>query len=639
MSHGGNARRSELLEVARILSVRAAGELQHADLRVDDARALLQLWFLLFHDVLGLSVQDLQTEVGRFARSMRGWAWVDVVKVLKALDNALLHLEGDITCYTSFKHSYSQFVKPTTTDGRQPLWLPSALMSTLFLGVKDQDPFAVRRGHQVLQFPLRGDIITDRAREELAQDGITRFVECEARLQNHCLPDDTAWNPFFQIYLGEWDPWQDLVCRISSGSALVNGRGTRRWWEKWSRLDIANREYIEWFAGKVFPVSSDRCADDTAKFFQVPKSSDALRGISIEPAGLAYLQQGLMRSLRRYIRMHPYLHRRFDPLHPELSADLAKEGSLTGKFATIDLSEASDSVMLEYLERVACETDFLEAILLARSPYIAIGDERRLPLVKYGGMGNALTFSIESLVFASLIEQGIRDVRGSVPRSRYRVYGDDLVVEEEYYTPVCERLTTAGFIVNASKSFSSASGSPFRESCGGEYFKGVDVKPVRVPRKQFRRISRHMPAESIQGYIELANSSFGVLPTVRWAIITQLFEALPQHLWPRFSRDGSVGLRSDQPTNFRLVRKELGPASKKARDWQYSTKVLYGDIRAKTDVADLPDEVRYEHCLLGLAGRDCNDTPLTIDEQLALQAQCDSAAHLGDSWGVTCYYE
>lgn len=638
MSIEGSARRSQLLEVARRGAVRMTEELRSANLRVDDARALLCLWILTFHDVLGLSVQDLQAEVGRFARSMRGWAWVDVVKALKAVDNALLHLDGDIASYTSFKRSYSLYVKPTTTDCGQ-LMLPAALMSTLFLGVKDQDPNAIKRGHQVLQFPLRGDIITEEARQELSKVGIQRFKECEERLRNHILPDDTAWNPFFQDNLRGWDPWSELVCRISDGSALVNGRGTRRWWEKWQCLDLPEREYIEYYAGKVFPASSTKCASRTAKFFQVPKTSDALRGITIEPAGLAYLQQGLMKSLRKYIREHPVLHKRFDPLHPEYSARLAKVGSVTGAYATIDLSEASDSVMLEYLERVADETDFLEAILLARSSYITFDGHEAVELVKYGGMGNAITFTIESLVFASLIEQGIRDVRGSVPKSRYRVYGDDLIVEDRYYDPVCERLVSAGFIVNDTKSFSTHSGTPFREACGGEFFKGVDVKPVRVARKQFRAISSSMPAESIQGYIELANSAFGVLPTVRWAIVTQLLTVLPERARPIFSTDGSKGIRSDQATNFHLQRKKLSERSRPMRDWHYTTRVFHGDSRGSHDKVNVPDEILYEHALLHLQSRSDEDTPLTIDEQLALQAQSEAAAHRGDSWVVTSYYE
>lgn len=637
MSVSGNARRSRLLEVAQQLAVRMIAELQSTDLRAYDAHALLTLWFLAVTDVLGLTVQDLQTEVGRFVRSVRGWAWVDVVKVLKSIDNALLHLDAPTDSYTSFKRWCAQQCVTTTTEtGR--LDLPGSLVSTMFSGIKDRDAHAIKCAHQFFQFPLRGDILTDEARKRLESEGIAKFLECEQRLADVELPADTAWNPFFQKYLGGWDPYDNLVCRISSGSARVNGRSSRRWWEKWCALGCADADYIEYFAGKIFPASSAKCSASVARYFQVPKSSDALRGISIEPAGLAFLQQGLMLSLRRYIRGNAYLHRRFDPMRPELSASLARTGSIDGSFATIDLSDASDSVTLDYLERVAAETDFLEVITMARSKAIELPDGQVISLRKYGGMGNALTFTIESLVFASLIEQGIRDVRGSIPKSRYRVYGDDLVVEEQYFAPVCARLTSAGFRVNTSKSFSAASGSPFREACGGEYFLGVDVKPVRVPRKQFRRIDRRMTADAIQGYIDLANSCYGVLPSVRWAIIAQLRDSLPQHLWPIFTTDGSEGFRSDTATNYHLEVTDLPDSHPARRYLQYTSMCKFGSAKPVLEKCAVDEDVLYEHALLSLAGRDVDDQPLTIAQQLALQSHSETAAHIGDTWGVVRRY-
>lgn len=637
MSMSGNARRSKLLEVAEQVARRAMAGLKSADLRADDAHALLTLWFLAVTDVLGLTVQELQAEGGRFACSMRGWSWMDVVKVLKKLDGALTHLDAPTDSYTSFKRWCSQQCEATTVDA-DSLRLPAKLVRSMFLGIKDQDPDAFRRTHQVFQFPLRADIITAEARNGLKQAGVDKFRDCESRLASIVLSDDTACNPFFWDYVSGWDPYADLICRISSGSALVNGRGTKKWWEKWNALGTAEAPYIEYFAGKVFPASSAQCDASTAEFFQVPKSSDSLRGITIEPAGKAFLQQGFMKSLRRYIGDHPYLRRRLDFKHPEKSAALARQGSIDGSYATIDLSDASDSVMLDYLERVACETDFLEAIIMARSDRIRLPDGEIIPLVKYGGMGNALTFTIESLVFASLIEEGIRDVRGSVPKSRYRVYGDDLVVEDRYYESVCARLTSTGFIVNQSKSFSTSSGSPFREACGGEYFLGYDVKPVRVPRKEFRKIDRRMPAEAIQGYIEIANSASGVLPSVRWAIITQLMKALPQHLWPVFTTDGSEGLMSPCATNYHLKVSELSPEAKARRDWQYTHVLTHGAIRAKNMSVTVDEYVRYEHALLLLRARDLTDEPLTVAELIELQEQSRPVAHLGDTWGVVKRY-
>jgi len=60
-----------------------------------------------------------------------------------------------------------------------------------------------------------------------------------------------------------------------------------------------------------------------------------------------------------------------------------------------------------------------------------------------------------------------------------RVYGDDIIVPVDTLVHVIRYLEAFGLKVNTDKTFGTGK---FRESCGGDYYDGVDVTPVRVRR-------------------------------------------------------------------------------------------------------------------------------------------------------------
>jgi hypothetical protein len=102
-------------------------------------------------------------------------------------------------------------------------------------------------------------------------------------------------------------------------------------------------------------------------------------------------------------------------------------------------------------------------------------------------MGSALCFPVEAMVFLTTVYCGIekalnrRVTRSDViaMRGKVRVYGDDIIVPSDYVHQVIGSLELFGFKVNTNKSFWNGK---FRESCGGDYYAGVDVTPVRVRR-------------------------------------------------------------------------------------------------------------------------------------------------------------
>lgn len=647
MSKSGSKSSDTLERVVGQYARRTAQAMRLDGCSFESCCTLLTLWFLCGHDVLSLDFQAFQAELGRLAKSLHGFTWKEFVTVLKAYDEFLLNSEYTFTgTKHDFKHRVGEISK--SAGGSKAFYLPTGIVERMFLSIKDHDAQGFKDAHQFLVFPTRPDVLLKEARSVLVDDLVTRFEQCESRIAS--LPIEPDVYDFFPRYLSGWDPYADFIPRISDGSAQCDEANSNFWYDKWVSLK-ADRDiqYLEYQVGYDFTRSStDTLNANISQFFAVPKDSTKLRGITIEPAVKAYVQQGFMLSLRRYIRSHPYLSRRIDFERPDLSARMAQIGSKSGLFSTIDLSDASDSIRWEtvkaFVDNGSNEPSngLLEALTIARTENVRLPDGSVLWLEKFGGMGNALTFTIECLVFCCIVEQGIRDVGGSVSKSRYRVYGDDIVVESRYYTAVCNALDRHGFRVNSLKSFDTTRTS-FKEACGGEYFNGVDVKPIRLPRtsggfptfegirvKSGNNITYR--ADWVTCYIDIANACYKRLPSVRLYIIHELFRVLPVNLRPVFTLDGSCGLISDEPSNFHLVRKQVRDKSRFA-SWQYTTCLVHGSIRASKDHVAIPEDAQYEYKLNLLAlrhGSQESDYPLEINEPIDLTAR-----HRGTSWVST----
>lgn len=217
----------------------------------------------------------------------------------------------------------------------------------------------------------------------------------------------------------------------------------------------------------------------------VPKTSTSLRTITVEPLLLQYLQQGLNRHLREEITRCSVLSRCLKLTDQSENQKLALEGSLTGEWATIDLSSASDLLSTDVVKLVFQHRPaFLEQAMSCRSSFVEYG-KRRVRLRKFAGMGNALTFPVQSTCFATLCIAAVHDALGLKPTmetcrriaSELRVYGDDIIVPTKFYTSVETWISSFSLIVNRRKTFAEGY---FRESCGVDAYKGHDVTPTYV---------------------------------------------------------------------------------------------------------------------------------------------------------------
>jgi hypothetical protein len=198
----------------------------------------------------------------------------------------------------------------------------------------------------------------------------------------------------------------------------------------------------------------------------VPKTAVTHRTIAIEPLVNVYAQLGIGRLMRRKLWQKCGLD--LDDQIP--NQEMAKRGSIDGSLATIDLSSASDTVAREVV-RFLLPHEWFERLDLVRSK-VGYLDGKWLRYEKFSSMGNGCTFELETLIFWGLSIACVRSL--GLDTSCVRVYGDDIIVPSSAYDFLVEVLSFCGFTTNSSKSFREG---PFRESCGKDFYDGLEVRP------------------------------------------------------------------------------------------------------------------------------------------------------------------
>jgi hypothetical protein len=258
------------------------------------------------------------------------------------------------------------------------------------------------------------------------------------------------------------DTW---TCTPSAqGYALSGMMGDHHLWELLSQREMVC--YDPDLFRSAFYSKVELCTSN--KIVMVPKTAKVHRTIAIEPLLNGYVQKGVDVFLRKKLRrvgldLNDQIPNQF----------LAKEGSEGGPnpFATIDLSAASDSISIEVV-RDLLPADWFTFLNSIRSPtYESEWGSGRYE--KFTSMGNGFCFPLETLIFASLaysvgVETGCPD---------FRVYGDDIIVRQSAALYLIEILKFYGFQTNTDKTFIFG---PFRESCGADYFEGVNVRPYNL---------------------------------------------------------------------------------------------------------------------------------------------------------------
>lgn len=210
------------------------------------------------------------------------------------------------------------------------------------------------------------------------------------------------------------------------------------------------------------PLSSCRyIATEENTVVLVPKNWKTHRTIAKEPTHSLPFQLSLDSFLKEKLKKWG-----IDLSSQVRNQDLARQGSIDGSYATIDLEMASDTLSFNAVAWMLPFEWFEVFKSFRSSSYRAPWG--RGEYAKFSSMGNGYTFTLETLIFAAACR--------AVGSRQYAVYGDDIAIETRHVSDLVELLSFLGFTTNAEKSFSSQL-CRFRESCGCDWYKGRLVTP------------------------------------------------------------------------------------------------------------------------------------------------------------------
>ncbi len=263
-------------------------------------------------------------------------------------------------------------------------------------------------------------------------------------------------------------------------------------------------------AGKLFFVVHEH-----DKVTCVPKNAKTDRTVSPQPGMNALLQLGVGGLMRERLSAAG-----IDLNRQSINQSRARLGSIMGHLATVDLSNASNSVScaLVYLLCGALDHDKSTSwqwytvmdSLRTTSGWIGKADHR---WELFSSMGNGFTFELESLLFYALTWAVCVDL--GVPPD-ITVYGDDIICPVDCIDRLREVFSWCGFQLNMDKSFWGGKDLPcFRESCGSHWLDGTDVAPFYVD----------SPLDCDEKIILLANN------IVRWSRLPYGRDGRLQGVW------------------------------------------------------------------------------------------------------------
>lgn len=376
---------------------------------------------------------------------------------------------------------------------------------TAWLHWRPTDPQGIRAIRQLVGFTSRLEGLCD---DSAAIDSWKlRVSNSRARVRDSLVLEQAR--TLVRSLLGNPPSIWDLLPRHGSGAVATGEKD----WSKWSFSTTYRQLEVlvggsptrptplsaDLFYGNesIWAASRQACVIEKhpiAKVVAVPKDLVKPRIISEEPLSMMFLQQGLMH----------WLYRRIERCTEAINFSDQTVNALTcreaGAWASLDLSDASDSVS-RTIVRQLMPSDWWRLLSALRSHFARTPDGDLVPLRAFAPMGNALCFPIEAVVFFATVSAYLRVHWGI---SDVYVYGDDILVPVAYAEEVLSFLVEIGMKPNIHKCCYRAS---FRESCGAEWFKGVDITVVRPrslnPRRQAGR-DAHAAASGVLPLVDVA---------------------------------------------------------------------------------------------------------------------------------------
>jgi len=232
--------------------------------------------------------------------------------------------------------------------------------------------------------------------------------------------------------------------------------------------------------------------EESSRLVAVRKTLDKPRLIAAEPSSHQWCQQNVWHFMKTRMGKHPIFSAFLRFNDQSLNQELCRKASVDGTLATLDLSSASDCVTCDLVgEAFRGNPNLLKHLIACRTRFVRVEHidhgvfTHRLN--KFSTMGSACTFPVEAFIFLGISiaatmfcrrlpmrTEAMEDLAGSLS-----VFGDDIIVPIDAWETVSTALECLHFKVNEAKSYAKGF---FRESCGVDAYKGVNVSPVYVRR-------------------------------------------------------------------------------------------------------------------------------------------------------------
>lgn len=270
----------------------------------------------------------------------------------------------------------------------------------------------------------------------------------------------------------------------------------------------------------LYPISWATSPDlDYVKAVAVPKSYKTPRIIAEVSAFTQYHMQGIRKVLVRSVETSEYSSLlAFDD--QTINQEWSRLGSIYGVYCTIDLSSASDSIS-NHLAKQTLPDSWYRVINTWNPPFI-LANGKKIPRNIFLTSGSGETFGVESVIFLAIALYATEVVSRLTGEdiNPPRVFGDDIICDYRVFDTLCDFLGKLHFSVNKDKSFSDGS---YRESCGAEWWCGLDTSTKYFPRKAFDETSE----EYLEGLVSLQHRLYEFVDCEQWLTshIQSLYQA------------------------------------------------------------------------------------------------------------------
>lgn len=475
-------------------------------------------------DVCGID-RDIKTVELRFENEGYGFLTIALPSLADAFTKGIN--SGWFTCPAGFKRLAGRAI-PTFMSG-----MLCEIFEPFSGKLKDEADKGLIKCIREALYVFKKTQMSSEDEEILNEKAVAEFFRCDDVARQVIIPARQRRHIGLVARLVLWElstnsiPTDEIQFKHGPGAVFEGLRGNQKWSSLTNSIlneefdvhaygyadfglnlsDLQERPVVDHSRNELFS-PKHRAFGSSARLISVPKNSTSRRTITVEPMLKQFIQQGLNTKLRDVITRCPVLSNCLALTDQSKNQQLALEGSLHGNWATIDLKSASDLLSIQLVEVVFGHHGlFYDHMMDCRSANIISDNKPEFCLAKFAGMGNALTFPVQSICFAVTCIAAILDVWGLKPTlanvkrasKQIRVFGDDIIVASEFAHQSVNWLESVGLKINLSKSFLEGN---FRESCGVDAFKGVDVTPIYV---RTRPDNKSTEPSAIEGLVATSN--------------------------------------------------------------------------------------------------------------------------------------